>query len=59
MKKLLFAFIVALGMSFISCGHSEATTEAVDTVEVTTDSLVETVVVDTVAVDSVVVDSVL
>lgn len=55
MKNLLFTFVLMLGMSFVSCGRSEATTEAVDSVA--TDSLVE--VVDTVAVDSVVVDSVL
>lgn len=59
MKKILFVLAFTLGMFFASCGHSDNTTEAVDTVEVATDSLVETAVVDTVAVDSVVVDSVL
>lgn len=57
MKKLVFAFVMMLGLSFTSCGgRSEANTETVDTVEVTTDSVVETV--DTLAVDSVVVDSI-
>ena len=57
MKKLVFAFVMMLGLGLTSCGgRSEANTETVDTVEVTTDSVVETV--DTLAVDSVVVDSI-
>lgn len=56
MKKLLFLFVMMLGLSLSSCGgHSETTTEVIDTPEVVTDSVmpVDTLVVDTVAVDSV------
>lgn len=55
MKKLVFAFALMLGMGLTSCGNgSEASTEAVDSVEVVADSVetVDTLVVDTVAVDS-------
>lgn len=57
MKKLVFAFVIMLGMGLTSCGvSSEKNTEAVDTAEVVTDSVapVDTLVVDTVAVDSVI-----
>ena len=56
MKKLLFLFVMMLGLGLSSCGgHSETTTEVIDTPEVVTDSVmpVDTLVVDTVAVDSV------
>lgn len=56
MKKLVFAFAIMLGMGLTSCGgSSEANTEAVDSAEVVTDSVmpVDTLVVDTVAIDSV------
>lgn len=58
MKKLIFAFALLFGTMFASCsGHSETSTEAVDSVEVVTDS-VDTVSVDTLAVDSVAVDTI-
>lgn len=55
MKKLVFVFVMLLGLGLTSCGgRSEANTETVDTVEVTTDSVAaDTLVVDSVAVDSV------
>lgn len=58
MKKLIFAFALLFGTMFASCsGHSETSTETVDSVEVVTDS-VDTVSVDTLAVDSIAVDSI-
>lgn len=59
MKKLIFAFVLLFGTMFASCsnGHSETNTEAVDSVEVITDS-VDTVSVDTLVVDSIAVDSI-
>lgn len=57
MKKLIFAFAILFGASLVSCGHSEANTETVDSVEVISDS-VDTVTVDTIAVDSIAVDSI-
>lgn len=58
MKKLIFAIVLLFGTMFASCnGHSEANTEAVDSVEVVTDS-VDTVSVDTLVVDSIAVDSI-
>jgi hypothetical protein len=54
MKKLLFCFMIMLGMSFASCGHSSSeATDSVDSTEVVTDSVADTLVVDTVAVDSI------
>lgn len=58
MKKLIFAIALLFGMMFASCnGHSETSTETVDSVEVITDS-VNTVSVDTLVVDSVTVDAI-
>lgn len=58
MKKLVFAFVMLLGLGLASCGgRSDANTDTVDTVEVTTDSVIE--VVDTLEVDTVAVDSIL
>lgn len=53
MKKLIFAFILGLGLT--ACGSSEANTEVADTTEVTVDSVMNTdsLVIDTVAIDSV------
>ena len=55
MKKLVFMFVIMLGMGLVSCGGNSEANETVDTVEVVTDSVapVDTLVVDTVAVDSV------
>lgn len=55
MKKLIFAFVLLFGTMFASCnnGHSETTTEAVDSVEVVTDSVSsDTICVDTLTVDN-------
>lgn len=53
MKKLVFVFVIMLGVSVASCGYSTSkNTEIVDSVEVINDS-VDTVAIDTAAVDSV------
>lgn len=57
MKKAIFMFALLFGTMFVSCnGHSETSTEAVDSVEVITDS-VDSTVVDTLAVDTLAVDT--
>ncbi len=60
MKKLLFAFVLLFGTMFASCnGSSTANTEAVDSVEVVTDSVsVDSLVVDSIVADTLTVDTI-
>lgn len=52
MKKLIFAFALLFGTMFASCnGHSETTTEPVDSVEVVVDSIDSVDIVDTIPVN--------
>lgn len=47
MKKLIFAFVLLFGSMFASCGNrTETNTEAVDSIEVTVDSVSTTDSVD-------------
>jgi len=57
MKKLVFAFIAAVSMSFMACGSNTAESASVnDSDSIVVDStVVDSVVVDSVAVDSVIV----
>lgn len=60
MKKLLFAFALLFGTMFASCnGNSTASTEAVDSVEVVTDSVsADSLVVDSIIADTLTVDTI-
>lgn len=54
MKKLVFAFIATVAMTFAACGGQTATeTVATDSDSVVVDSL-DTIAVDTIVVDSIV-----
>jgi hypothetical protein len=53
MKKLVFAFIATVAMTFAACGGQTATeTVATDSDSVAVVDSLDTIVVDTVAVDS-------
>ena len=57
MKKLVFAFLATVAMTFAACGGQTAGTASTVDSDSVADTL-DTVVVDSVVVDSVVVDSV-
>lgn len=53
MKKLVFAFIATVAMTFAACGGQTATeTVATDSDSVAVVDSLDTIVVDTIAVDS-------
>ena len=54
MKKLVFAFIATVAMTFAACGGQTAPAQSTtDSDSVVVDSLADSLVVDSVAVDSV------
>lgn len=59
MKKLLFAFVLLMGIMFASCNGSTATTDTVDSVEVVIDSVPsDSIVIDSIVADSLTVDTI-
>lgn len=60
MKKLLFAFVLLMGIMFASCNGSTAnTSDTVDSVEVVTDSVPSaSIVIDSIVADTLTVDTI-